>query len=50
MEYLDTEDFMPCKEKLTPSTDTYMAGSNEDFEDSNEKFKNGIAIYSTHTL
>ena len=50
MEYLDTEEFMQRDQKLTPSTDTYMAGSNEDVTESNEKFQKGISIYTEGTI
>ena len=50
MEYLDTEDFI--QQKLTPSTDTHMAASDDDDsdDDGHDKFNKGIAIYSTNTL
>ena len=50
MEYLDTEDFIPRQDKLTPSTDTHFAGSDDDSDDGHEKFKKGTGIYSTNTL
>ena len=48
MEYLDTDDFI--QQKLTPSTDTHMAASDDDSDDEHDKFNKGIAIYSTNTL